>query len=75
MYIVVWSVFFVFHITHWEKYNTGIMYLPWSYDLAMLVGTFLYLITSIVGTEVYKIDLPGGYKAGPIMEALLYFFW
>jgi len=74
MYLVIWSVFFVFHISHWEKYNTGIMYLPWSYDLAMLAGTFLYFATAFLGTEVYKINLPGGYKAGPFLEGILYFF-
>ena len=25
MYGVMWSVFFTFHLSHWEKYNTGIM--------------------------------------------------
>ena len=73
MYLIVWSVFFVFHITHWEKYNTGIMYLPWSYDIAMLTGTLLYLVTSFIGTEAYKVNLPGGYPAGPLLEIIFYF--
>ena len=28
----------MFYFTHWEKYNTGILYLPWGYDLSQLVA-------------------------------------
>lgn len=35
MYYVVWMVFFNFFISHWEKYLTGVLYLPWGYDLSM----------------------------------------
>ena len=30
MYAIFWCIFTSFHISHWEKYNTGIMYLPWA---------------------------------------------
>lgn len=72
MYFILWSVFFVFHIAHWEKYNTGIMYLPWSYDLAMLFGTVLYMSTAFGGFEMWKVKLPGDYSAGPVFEIILY---
>lgn len=26
-----------FVISHWEKYNTGVLYLPWAYDLSQVV--------------------------------------
>ena len=52
MYTILWSIFLSFHLSHWEKYLTGVMYLPWSYDFAMLGGTLLYLITSVAGYEV-----------------------
>ena len=52
MYGILWSIFFSFHLSHWEKYLTGVMYLPWSYDFSMLGGTLLYLITSVAGYEV-----------------------
>ena len=52
MYTILWSIFLSFHMSHWEKYLTGVMYLPWSYDISMLGGTILYLITSVAGYEV-----------------------
>lgn len=73
MYLILWSVFFTFHMSHWEKYNTGIMYLPWSYDIAMLGGTILYTMTGIFGYEMWKVKLPGDYSAGPVLEVVLYF--
>ena len=38
MYACIWSVFMNFFISHWEKYNTGVLYLPWGYDISMVVS-------------------------------------
>jgi len=72
MYGVMWSVFFTFHLSHWEKYNTGIMYLPWGYDLSMVGGTILYALTSILGYKTWKVRLPGGGSPGPLLAICLY---
>ena len=74
MYLILWSVFFSFHISHFEKYNTGVMYLPWSYDIAMVGGSGLYLLTSILGYEYWKVKLPGDNSVGPLLEFILYLF-
>lgn len=37
MYFILWNVFGNFYLSHWEKYNTGVLFLPWSYDASMLV--------------------------------------
>jgi len=71
MYFVLWNVFFCFHLSHWEKYNTGVMYLPWGYDLSMVGGTILYLLTSIFGYQAWKMKIIG-LPPGPIMEFCLY---
>lgn len=39
-YFVCWNVFITFYLSHWEKYNTGVLFLPWGYDLSMLVRTY-----------------------------------
>lgn len=39
MYFVVWNVFVNFYLTHWEKYNTGVLFLPWGYDFTMVVSS------------------------------------
>lgn len=41
MYYIMWMVFFNFYISHWEKYNTGVLYLPWGYDFSMWVCNWL----------------------------------
>lgn len=38
MYIICIMVFVNFYLAHWEKYNTGVLYLPWSYDFSMIVS-------------------------------------
>jgi ethanolaminephosphotransferase len=37
MYGILWLILFSFIVSHWEKYNTGILFLPWSYDLSQIV--------------------------------------
>ncbi len=38
-----------FYCTHWEKYITGTLYLPWAYDITMLVGILMQ--TSMVCSQ------------------------
>lgn len=38
MYYICIMVFINFYLAHWEKYNTGVLYLPWSYDFSMVVS-------------------------------------
>lgn len=44
MYYICIMVFINFYLAHWEKYNTGVLYLPWSYDLSMVVSFNLNVI-------------------------------
>lgn len=38
MFFITWNVFLNFYLTHFEKYNTGVLYLPWAYDFTMWVS-------------------------------------
>lgn len=38
MHLLLWTIYLSFIDSHWEKYNTKVLYLPWSYDISMLVG-------------------------------------
>lgn len=71
-YYIVWTILFSFHASHWEKYNTGVLYLPWGYDLGMWGSTIMYLVTFIFGFELWKSPLPFGIMPGYIMEFLLH---
>lgn len=39
LYYILWVVLFSFILSHWEKYNTGILFLPWGYDISQVVRT------------------------------------
>ena len=40
MFYVLIAIMVMFIASHWEKYNTGVLYLPWAYDLSQLVSDF-----------------------------------
>ncbi|XP_014230507.1 ethanolaminephosphotransferase 1-like [Trichogramma pretiosum] len=72
MYFILWNVFINFYLSHWEKYNTGVLFLPWGYDLSMVATVVVFFFTSIGGHSSWKFDLPGGYSAGSLFELLIY---
>lgn len=39
LYLLLWVVLFSFILSHWEKYNTGILFLPWGYDISQVVSS------------------------------------
>ncbi|CAG9578787.1 unnamed protein product [Danaus chrysippus] len=72
-YFVIWNIFLNFYLTHWEKYNTGVMFLPWGYDFTMLGSCILLLVTSLIGPSAWHVTLPGGLTPGVVFEIVLYF--
>lgn len=38
LYLLLWVVLFSFILSHWEKYNTGVLFLPWGYDISQVVS-------------------------------------
>uniref|UniRef100_A0A0K2UDT7 Ethanolaminephosphotransferase 1like [Megachile rotundata] n=1 Tax=Lepeophtheirus salmonis TaxID=72036 RepID=A0A0K2UDT7_LEPSM len=71
MYFALWAVFLNFQISHFEKYNTGIMYLPWGYDVSMVSGSLLYLLTFFVTPAFYSSSwMP--FSPGRVLEIILY---
>lgn len=56
MYFIVWMVLFNFFISHFEKYNTGVLYLPWGYDFGMWVGIEMWQ-TSSRSNIILSIDI------------------
>ena len=70
MFCLHWNVYICFLMSHWEKYNTGVMYLPWGYDISM-VGSFLvYLVTAACGQQLWSRVLVAGISPGQVLEVL-----
>ncbi|KAK7100066.1 ethanolaminephosphotransferase 1-like isoform X2 [Littorina saxatilis] len=58
VYFVIIGIMFCFVVSHWEKYNTGVLFLPWGYDIGQIGMTGVYLITYIFGYEMWKFTVP-----------------
>lgn len=71
-YYVVWTVLFSFYASHWEKYNTGVLYLPWGYDFGMWGSTIMFFTTWIWTFKMWKRTWPFGLAPGFAMEFLLH---
>lgn len=72
LYFVCWNVFFNFYITHVEKYNTGILYLPWSYDMSMLASVAMFGVTSVLTHNTWKSIIFKNYSLCELLELLFY---
>ncbi|CAH2285127.1 ethanolaminephosphotransferase 1-like [Pelobates cultripes] len=53
MYSVTCIVLFTFMLSHWEKYNTGVLFLPWAYDISQMSMSVLYILTAVVGVDTF----------------------
>jgi ethanolaminephosphotransferase len=71
MYGIMWLIMGSFIISHWEKYNTGILFLPWSYDLSQVGMTVLFLLTSLFGQKVWYFYI-GPYTSTQLIEIIIY---
>ncbi|XP_072045309.1 LOW QUALITY PROTEIN: ethanolaminephosphotransferase 1-like [Amphiura filiformis] len=54
LYWVCWHIIGCFALSHWEKYLTGVLYLPWGYDISQVSISIVYLITAVCGYEIWK---------------------
>lgn len=54
LYLLLWVVLFSFILSHWEKYNTGVLFLPWGYDISQVVS----MHSALNGLHVLKLLLP-----------------
>lgn len=72
IYYVMWNLLLNFYISHWEKYNTGVLFLPWGYDFSMWASTFFFLWTGVKGTGFYKKQVFSGYTLANVFEVVIY---
>lgn len=72
MYFLLWNILINFHLCHWEKYNTGVLFLPWGYDITMCITVVMFIITGIWGYQMWQFVLPGGITIGKLIEIVVY---
>ncbi|KAH0617734.1 hypothetical protein JD844_016264 [Phrynosoma platyrhinos] len=61
MYLSLSVILLNFMFSHWEKYNTGVLFLPWGYDISQVVLIGMYLLTAGLGVEVWHRPFVFGY--------------
>ncbi|VDM91612.1 unnamed protein product [Litomosoides sigmodontis] len=66
--LVLISVQAVFISSHWEKYNTGILFLPWNYDLSQYGLMLFYLFVFFKGDEYFKFYIFGDFTMALCFE-------
>ncbi|XP_060532746.1 ethanolaminephosphotransferase 1-like [Cylas formicarius] len=71
MFFTMWNILVNFYLAHFEKYNTGILFLPWGYDFTMWGIIFTFFLTGIFGHEMWYYSI-AGITNGTIVELLLY---
>ncbi|KAH1177778.1 hypothetical protein KIL84_011480, partial [Mauremys mutica] len=71
MYISLSIVLLNFMFSHWEKYNTGVLFLPWGYDLSQVTLIAMYLVIAAVGVEVWHKPFLFGYYITDVLVILL----
>jgi len=62
------SVQLVFIVTHWEKYNTGVLFLSWGYDASQYGLALFYFYTYAVGHQSYQFYVWEGMKFAQLFE-------
>ncbi|CAG0925397.1 unnamed protein product, partial [Notodromas monacha] len=75
MYFCLWNVFACFFLSHWEKYNTGCLFLPWGYDYSMVSSMIVFFLTFVAGHGIWKFEVPiagQAVPAGGLFELLMY---
>ncbi|CAD5206596.1 unnamed protein product [Bursaphelenchus okinawaensis] len=70
--IVLISVQLVFIVTHWEKYNTGVMFLSWAYDASQYGLSLFYLFAYLKGPEYFRYYVVSRYTFAQCFEASFY---
>lgn len=74
--LIFWAVFLTFYLSHWEKYNTGILYLPWSYDATQVALFVMYLLTYHYGHTYWNFNVTGtDISAGKLFEYVSHCKW
>ncbi|XP_061109673.1 ethanolaminephosphotransferase 1-like isoform X2 [Conger conger] len=70
-YCALCIVLLTFILSHWEKYNTGVLFLPWGYDISQVTLIVVYLLTAISGIEVWYKPFFFGYFFTDVLIAMV----
>lgn len=71
IYYLTSIVLLTFILTHWEKYNTGVLFLPWAYDTSQVTLVIVYLLTAAFGVDAWHRPFIFGYYLFDLLTVML----
>ncbi|KAJ8362295.1 hypothetical protein AAFF_G00384620 [Aldrovandia affinis] len=71
LYFILWVVLFSFILSHWEKYNTGVLFLPWGYDVSQVTISIVYIITAVVGVETWHVPFAWNFQYRDLFTVMI----
>jgi len=71
MQFMTFCVYMNFYLSHFEKYNTKVMFLPWGYDFVMWGCALALFVAYVFGPSIYVTPI-FGFTPTFLVEILLY---
>lgn len=68
MFIIQWILLWSFLGSQWEKYITGVLFLPWSFDIGQLSVIFSCLWVYFHGPGIFAQPLISGFTVTNVLE-------
>ncbi|XP_066918455.1 ethanolaminephosphotransferase 1-like [Clytia hemisphaerica] len=72
LFFVAVVVFYAFYFSHWEKYTTNVMYLPWAYDISQIWLSICFFATYLYGPELWRTVVYQDYSITQVLKVTLY---
>lgn len=72
MQLMTFNVYLNFYLSHFEKYNTSVMFLPMGYDGTLWGCTIALLLAFVVGVDFYSQPLLFGLSPTNFVEIMMY---
>ncbi|KAF5399096.1 CDP-alcohol phosphatidyltransferase [Paragonimus heterotremus] len=69
--VIQWLLIWTFYTSHWEKYITGVLFLPWTFDFGQLSVTFMCILTYFYGPGLYVQPVIFGLTSVTLLEFIL----
>ncbi|KAK4475317.1 hypothetical protein MN116_002384 [Schistosoma mekongi] len=73
MFMGQWVLIITFLLSHWEKYITGTLFLPWTFDTSQIVVALVFLFAYWLSPTIFMKPLVFGWSATVIFKFTLFF--
>ncbi|TGZ76047.1 hypothetical protein CRM22_000040 [Opisthorchis felineus] len=71
LFFLQWILLWTFLSSHWEKYITGVLFLPWAFDFAQLGVILSCILAYKFGFEIFGVPIVFGLSMAVLFEITL----